>query len=376
MILLAAKATGVLYRHVIKPVLFFLRPDRVHVATMEFGVAMSRVPGIRPLLRSVLRYDRPNSLSQTLGEVYFPNAVGLAAGLDKNAELLPLLPSVGFGFSTIGSMTYLPCAGNPKPWYFRLPSHKSLVVHNGLANDSTGTILARISKIKATILNQHPIVVSVAKTNNKEASTDLAAVDDYVGSLKLLRENSSVSVIEINISCPNTFGGEPFTDVPRLEMLLQAIDQLELRQPVWIKMPINLPWDDFRALLDVIMAHRVHGVTIGNLNKSRKPLAPGVLPDAVRGNLSGLPTQALSDKLIEQTYRYCGDHLTIIGVGGIFSAEDAYRKICLGASLVELITGVIFEGPQLIGLINHDLDKFLQRDGFKNIQEAVGSRAS
>jgi len=376
MILPLAKTTGVLYRHAIKPILFLQSPDRVHAATVRLGASVSHVPGVNSLLKSILRFDRPETLSQSIDGVHFPNPVGLAAGLDKNAELLPLLPAVGFGFSTIGSVTYLPCEGNPKPWYFRLPKHKSLVVHNGLANDGAEKVLAHVSTIRPKSLLRHPVVLSVAKTNIREVCTDEAAIADYVGSLKLLRDNEAVSIIEINISCPNTFGGEPFTDAPRLDQLLRAVDGVGLHQPVWIKMPINLQWDEFNSLLDVIVTHSVQSVTIGNLNKSRESLATGDLADTIQGNLSGLPTQALSDRLIEQTYRTYGDRLTIIGVGGVFSAEDAYRKICLGAHLVELITGVVYEGPQLVGQINRDIDKYLRRDGFTNISEAVGSHAS
>lgn len=328
------------------------------------------------VIRRILRDDHLDTLSQTIDGVYFQNPIGLAAGLDKNAEILPLMPAVGFGFSTVGSVTHQPCAGNPKPWYFRLPKYKSLLVHNGLANEGIVQVLSRIAKMQRDDLKHHPVVLSVAKTNVPEVCTDDAAIADYIGSLTMLEGDTDISVAEINISCPNTFGGEPFTDAPRLEKLLDAVDELGIHIPVWVKMPINLPWDEFRSLLDVIIAHDVQGVTIGNLNKSRASLTPGDLPDSTKGNLSGLPTRELSDSLISQTFQYCGGKLTIIGVGGIFSAEDAYRKICLGANLVELITGVIYEGPQLVGQMNRDLDRLIKKDGFETVADAVGSRAS
>jgi dihydroorotate dehydrogenase (fumarate) len=155
-----------------------------------------------------------------------------------------------------------------------------------------------------------------------------------------------------------------------------AIDALDIHKPIWVKMPLNLAWLDFKKLLEVIAKHNVQAVTIGNLSKDRSGIPSTELPAEVAGNLSGLPTQALSDDLIRRTYEEYGKRLTIIGVGGIFSAEDAYRKICNGASLVALITGMIFEGPQLIGQINHDLVKLLKEDGFKNISEAVGSKVT
>lgn len=182
-------------------------------------------------------------------------------------------------------------------------------------------------------------------------------------------------MLEINISCPNTFGGEPFTDAKRLEKLLHATDKLELQKPVFIKMPINLPLGEFDALLRVITKHSVAGVTIGNLHKDRRAVdVKDVLPDEVKGNLSGAPTKEVTTALIRRTYKQYGDTLVIIGVGGIFSAEDAYEKIQAGASLVALITGMIFEGPQLAGDINQQLVRLMVRDGYTNIAQAIGTK--
>ena len=138
-------------------------------------------------------------------------------------------------------------------------------------------------------------------------------------------------------------------------------------------MPINHSWREFNALLKVIVKHNIQGVTIGNLQKNRGEIPPLDLPNEVKGNLSGLPTQALSDNLIAKTYQKYGTRLTIIGVGGVFTAEDAYRKICLGASLVGLITGMIYEGPQLPGQINRELIQLLHKEGYATIADAVGS---
>jgi len=212
----------------------------------------------------------------------------------------------------------------------------------------------------------------VAKTNSKLASTDEEAVKDYVGSLELIKAKGVGELVTLNISCPNTYGGEPFTTPERLEMLLAAVDEVQLVQPVFIKMPINLAWPDFTALLRVAATHNVAGVTIGNLQKQRNDLQDR-LSEKIQGGLSGKPTYALSNELITRTYKSFGDRFTIIGVGGVFSAEDAYTKIKLGASLVELITGLIFEGPQLVGQINQGLVRLLQADGYANISEAIGA---
>lgn len=369
-----SRASGATYRRGIKPLLFRRSPDEVHASLIRLSVLVQKTRVVLPLVRVAWKSRANPSLRQTLDGITFDNPVGLSAGFDKNVELVPTIHAVGFGFMTGGSVTLHECAGNPRPWFYRLPKQKSLVVHAGLANQGVSRIHERLRRYKPAQFSHFPLVVSVAKTNNPENCDDQEAILDYVGSLKRLRDEPHVSAFEINISCPNTYGGEPFTTPKRLETLLAAIDKLNLQKPVWIKMPINLAWEDFDALLKVILKHRLTTVTIGNLSKDRSVVPEVDLPANVPGNLSGLPTQKLSDDLIAKTYQSYGDKLTIIGVGGIFSAEDAYRKICLGASLVELITGMIYEGPQLIGQINSDLLRLLQNDGFSAISEAIGSK--
>jgi dihydroorotate dehydrogenase (fumarate) len=212
------------------------------------------------------------------------------------------------------------------------------------------------------------MMLSVARTNTPASSTDRQAIADYVLGLKNLRAHADM--FEINISCPNTYGGEPFTTPARLHSLLAAIDALHIRQPLFIKMPSNLPWSDYSALIGVIVRHNVQGVTISNLRKDRK----GVAVDAnIKGNLSGRPTKLLSDELIAKTYSKYGDKLTIIGVGGIFTAQDAYNKIKNGASLVALITCLIYEGPQITGQINRELAQLLKADDYTHISQAIGA---
>lgn len=364
-----------MYSRIVKPVLFKQQPDTVHTRLLRLAGAQQKVPIFGAFLENVWAYRNDTKLAQDICGIHFTNPVGLSAGFDKNIELVPTIKSVGFGFMTGGSVTCYPCAGNPRPWFYRLPKSKSLVVHVGLANEGAERVRRRLSSYTDRLFQDFPLVVSVAKTNSPQTCDDTEAIADYTGSLKTLQANPHIAAFEINISCPNTYGGEPFTTPDRLEKLLAAIDQLTLKQPVWVKMPINLSWEDTDALLGVITKHHVAAVTIGNLNKNRAGTQlSDTLPDHVKGNLSGLPTQQLSDELIAKTYQKYGDQLVIIGVGGIFTAEDAYRKICLGASLVGLITSMIFDGPQLIGQINEELVDLLETDGFHNISQAVGSR--
>lgn len=361
------------YQKIIKPILFKSSPDDVHARLLRMSRIRQRYPFTDSLVSKALSYQNSANLGQTIQGIHFPNPVGLAAGFDKNIELAPTMKAVGYGFMTGGSVTFLACEGNPRPWFYRLPKQKSLVVNVGLANEGTQAVMDRLRTYKQSLFDRFPLVVSVAKTNSPDANDDPSAIADYVGSLSLLQNQPQVSVIEVNISCPNAFGGEPFTDPQRLEQLLANIDALNIAKPVWVKMPIDLAWPAFNELLNVIVRHNVHGVTIGNLQKSRSEIPSEDLPNEVKGNLSGLPTQAPSDELIRLTYASYGSRLMIVGVGGIFTAQDAYRKICLGASLVELITGMIYEGPQLVGQINRELVDLLKRDNFSTIGEAIGS---
>lgn len=368
--------SGFAYRHIAKPVLFKFKPDDVHNSLVKYGSYLQKYRVVRKVVNTSWSYKNPRVLGQTLHGIEFQNPVGLSAGFDKNIELAQLLKIVGFGFMEGGSLTLHKCEGNPRPWFYRLPKTKSLVVYAGLANKGVETIIATLDNYPKTTFNDFPLNISVAKTNSKQTCTDTEAVADYIGSLRRLQKANVGDMYTLNISCPNTYGGEPFTTPNRLEALLVAVDKLLLNKPLFIKMPSHLPWQEFKKLTEVAKKHNVHGLTISNLAKDRasvKLMDP--LPSSVKGNLSGKPTQDLSNQLIRQTYKTYGERFVIIGVGGIFSAQDAYTKIKLGASLVELITGMIFEGPQLIGQINQELVTLLQKDGYTTLSQAVGVEA-
>lgn len=292
----------------------------------------------------------------------------MAAGFDKNAQLGGIVESVGFGFITVGSVTGHYCTGNPRPWFHRLPEHRALLVHAGLGNKGSVAISQSLRATANSKPRKAPVSISVARTNSKEASTLREGILDYILAIKNLRWYADM--FEINISCPNTYGGEPYTTPRSLELLLTAIDQLALPQPVYVKMPSDLSWPKFDALLRVVVRHDIHGVTVCNLRKDRRGLA---ITKDIPGAISGKPVQKLSDELIAKTYKKYGHKLIIIGVGGIFNAQDAYRKIKNGASLVAMVTGLIFEGPQIVGDINHQLVMLLKADGFTTISEAVGT---
>ena len=361
------------YRHIIKPILFKQNPDSVHARMLRSGSVVQKLSLVTHLTNSHLAYKNNAMLGQKLAGIDFINPVGLAAGLDKNFEITTMLKAIGFGFMEGGSVTLHECAGNAKPWFYRLPKSKSLVVNVGLANHGIEQVIKRIKSYSDNLLHDFTLNISVAKTNSIEAASDKEAIADYVGSLQAIKTAGVGQMVTLNVSCPNAYGGEPFTTPDRLGNLLTAVDAVNLDQPVFIKLPCDLPWKTFHSLLQVADNHNITGLTISNLAKDRSAMKlQDKLPDSIKGNLSGKPTWELSNNLIRQTYEIYADRFIIIGVGGIFTAEDAYVKIKLGASLVELVTGLIFEGPQLIGEINKGLVELLHRDGFSNISQAIG----
>lgn len=364
---------GALYVHVIKPIIFRMSPDGVHEGMINSMHFLGKSTIFLGLTKLVFKRPPSSSLRQTINGIKFDSPVGLSAGMDKNGEIVPVIASLGFGFSEVGSVTAMQSDGNPRPWFYRLPKSKSLVVNAGLANQGSDVVISRLESYSGSLSN-FPVILSIAKTNSCDVVSVEEGVEDYIVSLKRAKGKKSIDIVELNISCPNVHGGEPFTSPDKLELLLTASDKLKLKQPVYIKMPIDLSWRENKELLDVIIRHQVAGVTIANLAKDRSKVdLDDTLPDDVLGNLSGEPTRSRSNELIEKTFLYCGDRLTIIGVGGIFSAQDAYEKIRLGASLVEFITGMIFYGPQLASQINDGILASLRRDGFDHISKAIGS---
>lgn len=370
-----SKTSSFLYRFVVKPILFQISPDKIHADVIRFGSKVQKSRFLRWLVRSSWAYSN-RSLEQDILGINFKNPVGLSAGFDKNVELAPTMKSVGFGFMEGGTITFQASKGNKRPWYHRLPKTKSLVVHAGLPSQGTKIIMKRVSSYPKDTFASFPLNISVAQSNVNGVDTVEKAVGDYLKGLKDIIASPKVSMITLNISCPNTYDGEPFSNPKSLEKLLTKIDGVKTNLPIFLKMPNHLAWKEFDALLQVASCHRVSGLIISNLVKWSDVKLKDVLSKDIRGGYSGKPTFELSNDLIFRTRKKYKDSFVIVGVGGIFSADDAYTKIKLGANLVELITGVIFEGPQLIGQINRGLMKRLRRDGFTSIDQAVGSEIS
>ena len=356
------------YKHIIKPHLVFsIPPDEAHDRMIAFCKTSERIPGLMWLLRQMLDYTDPVLETQVMG-VDFANPFGLSAGLDKNCDLCTVLDNAGFGFETVGSTTARPCAGNAKPWYHRLPEYDSLLVHAGLANDGSALVIPRVEKAWTNAKSMQ-ISVSIARTNDNLVGDLDEGIEDYRISME--RASGKSSMIEVNISCPNTMVGEPFNQPEALDKLFNVLDKVKRPQPTLVKMPLNLTggWPQFKSLLDVLSAHKVDGVSIANLRKNRDGLN---IPADWQGGISGSPTYNASNELIRRTRSEFGNRFAIAGIGGVFTANQAYQKIRNGADLVMFVSSLMYRGPQQITTLKRGLAKLLKEDGFNSVADAVG----
>jgi len=346
--------TGQVYHYGLKPLMFRQDPEVVHNRMVAMGKKITSWAPVAALMKALWAYQTPQTLKKIDG-IVFPNPVGLAAGFDYDGDLLTSTPAIGFGFHTIGTVTLRPYSGNPAPRLTRLPDSQSIIVNKGLKSSGAAAIIAKLSQQVMHI----PTGISIASTNRKYES-ESEQILEITDCFRLFEESSlKHSYYELNISCPNTFGGEPFTTPKRLEKLMNRMDALKLSRPLYVKMPIDQDNADTLQLLKVLDRHSVQGVVFGNLTKDKTN--PDVKPADVAtwkslpGNLSGRPTFKRSNQRIKLCRAAFGSRFTIIGTGGIFSGAEAAEKMRLGADLVQLITGMIYEGPQLIGQINQYL---------------------
>lgn len=335
-----------------------------------FGEFLGKFKLLRRLTKIFLGFES-KSLSQKINGIYFKNPIGLAAGFDYQARLTQILPSIGFGFETIGTITNKPYQGNPKPRLGRLVKSQSLLVNKGFKNQGIDKVIKKLKKSSFYF----PVGISIGKTNATKKMTQNEAVEDVVSAFRKAEKTKKIfSYYELNISCPNLYGNVTFYPPKNLRELLQSVTNLKLSKPLFIKMPIEKSDEEALDMLKVIALFPVQGVIFGNLQKNRKE--PGLDQKEIEkykmGNFSGKPTFERSNELIKLAFQKYGKKLTVIGCGGVFSGKDAYRKIKLGASLVQLITGLVFEGPQLAAQINRELSENLKKDGFKHISEAIG----
>lgn len=364
---------GLIYRKIIKPILFYFPADDIHVFFLKVGNSMGKCKFVKLFTKNILSYSN-NILNQKILDIKFKNPIGLAAGFDYDADLIQILPSVGFGYHTIGTITKLPYKGNDRPMLGRLPKSKSLLVNKGFKNRGIEYILNKIDKVKNTI----PLGISIGSTNRPYKDIEEMSLD-IVSSFEKVLETDFFDYFELNISCPNLINvknlKDKFDEPLGLGLLLNKLSFLKINKPLFIKMYSEKNEEETLALCEVASSYSwVSGFIFSNLVKDRtNPLFnKEEIENIGLGNFSGKPTELNTNNLISAVYKKYKDRFLIIGCGGVFTGEDAYEKIKRGASLIQMITGMIYEGPSVIGKINKDLVKLLRKDGYENIGQAIG----
>ena len=362
------------YCNIFKQIFFKIDAEKVHNHMILLGGILGSNILFRKTVSLGFNFSNP-MLKQNICGIDFENPVGLAGGFDKDAKIVEIVPSVGFGFTEIGSITGEPYAGNSKPRLWRLIKSNGIVVNYGLKSDGCEAVAKRLSKKEQGQTYKIPLGVNVAKTNSPDTIDPEKGINDY---LKVLQSFFYIGdYFTINISCPNSYDSQPFTEPHLLNLLLQEINKFNIEKPVFLKMPPDLAFEQIDKIIELAEQYNISGFICSNLTKDRNN--PEVIPEEINkvpediGSISGKPIEKMANDLIAYVYKKTKGQKVIIGCGGIFSAEDAYRKIKLGASLLQLITGMIFKGPQLISQINLGLCDLLKKDGFKNIKEAIGS---
>lgn len=371
-------ALRMLYRAA-RPLIFLMEPESAHYSLKRVGVLLGSNPVTRAITGLFFDYSH-KSLNTTVDGVEYRNPIGLSAGFDKDGELTKIYPSIGFGLAELGSFTGEVCPGNPGKRLFRMIKSKAIVVWYGLNNQGAEVIAKRL---QGQDFGRLRVGVNAAKSNVTPEFDLQESIRDYLKTMTAFKDIGDY--FTVNISCPNTQDGEPFVDRGNLDALLTAINE-NIRpitdKPIYVKLAADLPFEEIDIIVDGCVKHGMEGVVLTNLAKpagntehlpEEYPTAKGLLPKG-KGAMSGQPLQRISTNVIRHVYRRTRGSITIIGVGGIFSAKDAYEKITSGANLCHMITTMIFDGPQNISEINRGLVKLLKADGFNSISEAVGSR--
>lgn len=348
------------YKSIVRPILFRLPPETVHEIGIEFlklgisGNASNSKFDFGPLTRFGLE---------------FANPLGVAAGFDKNGVVVNQLASLGFGFVEVGTVTYDPQPGNPKPRLFRLPDDGALINRLGFNNDGAERITERLASIKRNC------VVGVNIGRNKDVPNEEATAN-YLRSFDLV--HPVADYIAVNISSPNTPNLRDLQRAESLDGLLSPMQKRnrELgRKPLLVKIAPDLTEAEIEACVDVCQRYEIDGIIATNTTITRDGLKTANVESTGAGGLSGKPLEKRSNEVISMIYKYSDGKLPIIGVGGIFTAEDAFAKIAAGASLLQAYTGFVYGGPSFPSDVNKGLFQILSDRGFSTLDEAVGSAA-
>ena len=352
------------YRSLVRPILFRLPPETAHELALH---SLSLLPA-----RLLARHSSNPSLRVERFGLSFPNPVGLAAGFDKNGIALRPLAALGFGFIEAGTVTYHPQPGNPRPRLFRLSEDQALINRAGFNNHGAAAFVQRVKQHRPDCV----LGVSIGKSKVTPIED---ATEDYLKSFELVHEVADY--IAVNVSSPNTPQLRELQQSQQLTSLLSALQarnrELQKPLPLLVKLSPDLEHSDLEMIVDVANRLQIDGFIATNTTVSRR----GLRTDAKRvaacgeGGLSGKPLANRATRMIAELYQLTGGRIPLIGVGGIFNADDAWEKITAGASLVQLYTGFIYQGPNIARKINDGLVHILAREGFASLDAAVGCRA-
>ena len=356
-----------MYRY-IRPLLFRIDPERAHDFAIELCRFAGRVPMAEAFLEHLFQCE-DSRLEVTIGNLTFPNPVGLAAGFDKDGQALSILQALGFGAIEAGTVTPMPQPGNPKPRMFRLQEDQALINRMGFNNAGVDALVERMR----CLVRKIPIGINLGK--GKETEIDDAARDYRYG---MDRAWEVADYFTVNVSSPNTLDLRRLQREDFLLPLLKTILEFRDRQAsktgehkqIWLKIAPDLKVGELEAIVDIALRTRIEALVIANTTVSR-PRLSGRYRDQT-GGLSGRPVKSLSDEILKRAHTLTKGEIPLIGVGGIFTAEDVYRKLSLGASMVQVYTGFVYRGPGMVQHIKRRLQAIMVREKRVRISEITG----
>ncbi|HEU4792589.1 MAG TPA: quinone-dependent dihydroorotate dehydrogenase [Nitrolancea sp.] len=360
------------YRSLAYPILARIEPERAHHLGLRLLQLSGRLPGGVGLLGRFAGPDDDRLRVHRFG-ISFANPVGVAAGLDKNAEAVPALLALGFGSVEVGTVTRRPQPGNARPRIWRLADEGALINSLGFPSDGAARVRTRLAA------RRYSGVVGINLGKNRDTPLE-AAAEDYVAVLEALWDVANY--VAINVSSPNTPGLRGLQQREALAAILRAVQDINRRcarlhkgmpRPVLVKIAPDLDDQELEGVLAGAVDGGAGGLIVANTTTDRSNLSQPV-PD-FRGGLSGRPLRERATTLVREVHRRCGDSLPIIGVGGISNAEDVIERMRDGASLVQLYTAFIYGGPALPGRICRELLSFIEREGLRSIEEIIGASA-
>jgi dihydroorotate dehydrogenase len=336
-----------MYKVIIKPLFFLFPPELAHHITVTIFKVLLKIPLLSSLIQGYFRVEHPELKRFFLG-LSFSNPVGLAAGFDKDGKYLDTMSALGFGFIEIGTITPLPQPGNAKPRLFRLPKDLALINRMGFNNEGIQPLITRLKN------RPKNLIVGGNIGKNKNTSQE-EAVLDYGHSFRQLFPY--VDYFAVNVSSPNTPGLRQLQEREPLEQLLLYLQEINRElggKPILLKIAPDLNFEELDDILHIVQKAQLDGVIATNTTISREGLTTdsAIIDEIGNGGLSGKPLKKRATEVIRYLSQKSNGQLFIIGVGGIFSTEDALEKINAGASLIQVYTGLIYEGPSLVKKIN------------------------